>query len=68
MGRKAPTRCPYTYEEMIQRRPAAPPTPPKAYTTGNPTPNPDPTTAHCHCHDVILPGDEVAYLVRFKKI
>ncbi|QNO00968.1 hypothetical protein phiBZS1_p74 [Serratia phage vB_SspM_BZS1] len=66
MGRKAPTPCSYTYEEMIQLRPAPPPPPlpPKAYAT----PSQDPTTAHCHSRDVILPGDEVTYLVRFKKV
>lgn len=71
MGMKAPTAPPYKRGDKVVR--AAPPPPqPKPYATGSrtptPTPNPDPTTAHCHCHDVILPGDEVTYLVRFKKI
>lgn len=67
MGMKAPTAPPYKRGDKVVR-PAPPPPPPKPYATGNPTPSQDPTTAHCHCHDVILPGDEVTYLVRFKKI
>lgn len=66
MGMKAPTAPPYKRGDKVVR--PAPPPPPKPYVTGNPTPSQDPTTAHCHCHDVILPVDEVTYLVRFKKI
>lgn len=67
MGMKAPTAPPYKCGDKVVR-PAPPPPPPKPYTTGNPIPSPDPTTAHCYCHDLIHPGDEVTYLVRFKKV
>lgn len=67
MGMKAPTQPPYKHGDKVVR-PAPPPPSPKSYATGSPTPSPDSSTAHCGCHDLILPGDEVTYLVRFKTV
>ncbi|PHY81372.1 hypothetical protein CS371_17610 (plasmid) [Serratia marcescens] len=67
MGMKAPTPPPYKPGDVVVL-PAPPPPPPKAFAASRPIPSQEQTTAHCHCHDLILPGDMVTYVVRFKKI
>lgn len=66
MGMKAPTQPSYKPGYVVVRL-APPPSPLKASAASRPTPSQDQTTAHCHCHDLILPGDVVTYVVRFKK-